>query len=337
MKKKLLSVVIVLTMIGMLLMGCSGGTEETADSAGAKSDGGESGSDETYKIAFLPTDMSATFAAWLAQELENAIEDYPNMEMTILDSKNTLSTQLENLENCATQGYDYIILHPLEPDAEADIVDQYIQDGTPILMVNQSDGGSEFASNVDCDPIEQGRIVAEVAAEKIPQGGKAVVLLGPSGNSHSIGRREGFETYLFEARPDIEILDEQIGDWEKSKGMNFMEDWMQAYNQIDAVISMNDAMALGALEAAKDAGRDEGLTAYGIDGLADAVLSIEEGGLTATCVQNAKVMAETTFEIINKVLKGDTEFEKTLIDGELIDENNVEEWIQIHKDNGQIQ
>ena len=337
MKKKLLSVVIVLTMIGTLLAGCSGGTEETADSAGAGSEGGESSSDETYKIAFLPTDMSATFAAWLAQELENAIEDYPNMEMTILDSKNTLSTQLENLENCVTQGYDYIILHPLEPDAEADIVDQYIQDGTPILMVNQSDGGSEFASNVDCDPIEQGRIVAEVAAEKIPQDGKAVILLGPSGNSHSIGRREGFETYLFEARPDIEILDEQIGDWEKSKGMNFMEDWMQAYGQIDAVIAMNDAMALGALEAAKDAGRDEGLTAYGIDGLADAVLSIEEGGLTATCVQNAKVMAETTFEIIDKVLKGEAEFEKTLIDGELIDENNVEEWIQIHKDNGQIQ
>jgi len=337
MKKKLLSVVIVLTMIGTLLAGCSGGTEETADSAGAGSEGGESSSDETYKIAFLPTDMSATFAAWLAQELENAIEDYPNMEMTILDSKNTLSTQLENLENCVTQGYDYIILHPLEPDAEADIVDQYIQDGTPILMVNQSDGGSEFASNVDCDPIEQGRIVAEVAAEKIPQDGKAVILLGPSGNSHSIGRREGFETYLFEARPDIEILDEQIGDWEKSKGMNFMEDWMQAYDQIDAVIAMNDAMALGALEAAKDAGRDEGLTAYGIDGLADAVLSIEEGGLTATCVQNAKVMAETTFEIIDEVLKGEAEFEKTLIDGELIDENNVEEWIQIHKDNGQIQ
>jgi len=335
MKKKLLGVIVVLTMVGTLLMGC-GGSEDTSETGSADAAGSENSTDETYKIAFLPTDMSATFAAWLAQELENAIEAYPNMEMTILDSKNTLSTQLENLENCVTQGYDYIILHPLEPDAEADIVDRYIQEGTPILMVNQSDGGSEYASNVDCDPIEQGRIVAEVAAGKIPQDGKVVILLGPSGNSHSIGRREGFEQYLFEARPDIEVLDEQIGDWEKSKGMNFMEDWMQAYDQIDAVISMNDAMALGALEAAKDAGRDEALTAYGIDGLADAVLSIEEGGLTATCVQNAKVMAETTFEIIDKVLKGETEFEKTLIDGELIDENNVEEWIQIHKDNGQI-
>ena len=202
----------------------------------------------------------------------------------------------------------------MEPDAEADLVDQYVQDGTPILMVNQSDGGSQYASNVDCDPIEQGSIVAEVAAQKIPQNGKVVILLGPSGNSHSIGRREGFQKTLFDARPDIEILDEQI----------------------DAVVSMNDAMALGALEAAKDAKRAENMTFYGVDGLADAVLSIKDGGLTATCVQNAKVMAETTFGIIDKVLSGKEEFEKTLIEGQLIDEKNVDEWIKIHTENGQI-
>lgn len=353
MKKRFLSGLLAISMLSMLLVGCTandGGTAEsnttteaepaaeakTEDEAAAPAEETSDDSGKTYKIAFLPTDMSATFAAWLAQELEIAVQKYPNMEMTILDSKNVLSTQLENLENCVAQGYDYIILHPLEPDAEADIVDQYIQDGTPILMVNQSDGGSQYASNVDCDPIEQGAIVAAVAAEKIPENGKVVILMGPSGNSHSIGRREGFQQVLFDKRPDIEILDEQLGDWEKSKGMNYMEDWMQAYPQIDAVISMNDAMALGALEAAKDAGRMEGLTSYGVDGLADAVLSIEEGGLTATCVQNAKVMAEKTFEIIDKVFKGETEFEKVLINGELIDKSNVAEWVQIHKDNGQI-
>lgn len=348
MKKKMVCVLLAVVMLVAVFAGCGTGTPAEGDAAantegqaepvangGDQQDNSEA-SGKTFKIALLPTDMSATFAAWLAQELQIAIEKYPNMELTILDSKNVLSTQMSNLENCVAQGYDYIILHPLEPDAQAETVDQYIQDGTPILMINQSDGGSEFASNVDCDPVEQGKIVAEIAKEKIPQGGKVVTLLGPSGNSHSMGRREGFQEVLFDQRPDIEILDEQIGDWEKSKGMNFMEDWLQAYGQIDAVISMNDAMALGAWEAAKDANRTDGLTLYGIDGLADAVLSIEEGGLTATCVQNAKVMAETALEIIDRVLSGEIEFEKTLIDGALIDSNNVEEWLQVHRENGQI-
>ena len=364
MKRRVLSVMAAAVMTAVILAGCgSGKADGTVSETQAVSKSEETKSEEDtqkeeakeaaetameavsnaasdakgeFEIALLPTDMSATFAAWLAQELQIAVKEYPNMTLTILDSKNTLSTQLANLENCVTQGYDYIILHPLEPDAEAELVDQYIQDGTPILMVNQSDGGSQYASNVDCDPIEQGSIVAKVAAEKIPQNGKVVILLGPSGNSHSIGRREGFQKILFDARPDIEILDEQIGDWEKSKGMNFMEDWLQAYDQIDAAVSMNDAMALGAWEAANDAKRAENMTFYGVDGLADAVLSIKDGGLTATCVQNAKVMAETTFGIIDKVLAGEEEFEKTLIEGQLIDENNVDEWIKIHTDNGQI-
>lgn len=293
-------------------------------------------SDTTKRIAFLPTDMSKTFASWLAQELEKEVDKYPNMEMTIMDSKNSMATQLANLENSVAQNYDYIILHPLQPDAEADIVDQYIQDGTPIMFINQTDGGSKIASNVDCDAIEQGAIPAKVAAEKIPENGRVVILLGPSGNFHSIGRRKGFQKYLFDKRPDIEVLDEQIGDWEKSKGMRYMEDWIQAYGHIDAVISMNDAMALGAIEAAKLNGGIEGMTFYGVDGLADAVLSIKEGELTATCVQDAKALATKAFDIIDRVLAGEIEFEKTLIDAALIDENNVDQWIEIHKTNGQI-
>lgn len=337
--RKILSILMVMAILATIVAGCGGNAQPApaapAESASQEAPQADAGSGK-YKIALLPTDMSATFASWLAQEVQNAVKKYPNMELTILDSKNVLSTQMDNLENCITNGYDYIILHPLEPDAQAETVDQYIQAGTPILMINQSDGGSKYASNVDCDAIEQGMLPAQVAVEKIPQNGNVVILLGPSGNSHSIGRRKGFQQYLFDKRPDITVLDEQIGGWEKSKGMSFMEDWLQAYDRIDAVISMNDAMALGAWEAANDAGRADGLTLYGVDGLADAVLSIKDGGLTATCVQNAKVMAETAVDIIDRVLAGKIEFEKVMIDGQLIDENNVDEWVQIHKDNGQI-
>jgi len=337
MKKRIISIVMVALLLTTMLAACTAPSNEGSTDTGTSTEtSSDTGSGDTYRIAFLPTDSSATFAAWLSQEIQKECDKRPNYELTILDSKNTLSTQLGNLENCVAQGYDYIILHPLEPDAQAEIVDSYIEQGVPIMMINQSDGGSEFASNVDSNAVEQGSIVAEIAQQQIPENGKVVVLLGPSGNSHSIGRREGFEQVLFEKRPDIEILDEQIADWEKSKGMNFMEDWMQTYPQIDAIISMNDAMALGALEAAKDANRTEGLTAYGVDGLADAVLSIREGGLTATCVQNAQSFAIAGFEIIDKVLAGDMEFEKVIIDGELIDSNNMEKWIEIHTENGQI-
>jgi len=284
----------------------------------------------------LPTDVSPTYASCLTQSFEKYAKDYPNIELTVLDSKNKVETQLANLENSVQQEYDYIILHPVDVEAIVGQVEDVINGGIPVLIVNQSDGGSELISNVDANPVEQGEIPAKVAFEKIPQNGKVVVLLGPSGNIHSAGRREGFQNELFAKRPDIEILDEQIGNWDKAEGMRFMEDWMQRFEKIDAVISMNDAMALGTIEAAKSANKMEGMTFYGVDGLADAVLSIRDGDLTATCVQNADAQAKMSMEIVDKVLKGEETVVKSLTPGELITTENVDEWIQIHKDNGQI-
>lgn len=118
--------------------------------------------------------------------------------------------------------------------------------------------------------------------------------------------------------------------------MALMEDWLQKYDKIDAIVSMNDAMALGAIEAAKAAGRLEGMTSYGVDGLADACLSVEAGELTATCVQNAYEQAKSALAICDKVLKGEEKNETVLVEGELIDSSNVDQWIDVHKENGQI-
>lgn len=291
---------------------------------------------EKKKVAWIGTNLAHTYAAWLAQSAEKHVKKYPYMEMTILDSQNKMNVQMAQLENCVADGFDYIILHPLEPDALRNTVDEIIEGGIPICVVNQSDGGAPKASNVDADPVEQGQVPAEVAKERIPQNGKVVILLGPSGNSHSIGRRIGFQKYLFDARPDITVLDEQIANWNKSEGMRYMEDWLQRFDHIDAVVSMNDAQALGAIEAAKAANRLKEMTYYGIDGLADAVLSIRDGELTATCVQNAEAQAAMALEIADRVLRGEVEFEKTLTPGELITTANVDKWIEIHTENGQI-
>ena len=293
---------------------------------------------DTYEVAFLPTDMSHTFASWLAAELETAFDAYDDMNLTIMDNKNDLQTQLGNLETCVSQGYDYIILLPLEPAAEDDIVAEYIEAGTPIMNINLDDLQVEKASSVIANPYDLGTVVAEEALKALPEDANVVVLLGPSGNTDSIERRRAYEELVFSQYPEITILDEQIADWEKDKGMALMEGWMQAYDDIDAVISMNDAMAIGAYEAAKDAGKADDMMFYGVDGLADAAVSIAEGGLTATALQDAQVMAEEGARIVHEVLTGEnTEgFEKVQIPVTLITSENVDEFIERYTANGML-
>lgn len=323
-----------------LLAGCSGkkdaaSEDNTASSSETKTD---SESKDGFKVAFLPTDMSATFAAWLAEELDTAFSAYDDMTLTTMDSKNQLETQLSNLETCVSQGYDYIILLPLEPAAEDDIVADYIEQGTPIMMINLDDLGVEKASSVIANPYDLGTVVSEYAKGELADDANVVVLLGPSGNTDSIERRRAYEDVLF-SQTKITILDEQIGGWEKSKGMELMENWIQVHgDKIDAVISMNDAMAIGAYEAAKAAGIEKNVKFFGVDGLADAAVAIENGEMNATALQDAQVMAEEGARVCHEVLTGENKegFEKLQIPVTLITKDNVDEFIKRYTENGML-
>lgn len=297
-----------------------------------------SAAEEPYKVAFLPTDMSATFASWLASELQTAFEAYDDMELTIMDSKNELNTQISNMETCVSQGYDYIILLPLEPAATDDMVANYIEEGTPMMNINLDDLQVEKASSVIANPYDLGTVVAEQAKSLLPEDANVVVLLGPSGNTDSIERRRAYEDIIFSQNENITILDEQLGDWEKSKGMELMENWLQVHEKIDAVLSMNDAMAIGAYEAAKDAGVADDIMFFGVDGLADAAVAIEADEMDATALQDAQVMAEEGARIVHEVLTGENEegYEKVQIPVTLITKDNVDEFITRYTENGML-
>ncbi|GHV78942.1 hypothetical protein AGMMS49944_07330 [Spirochaetia bacterium] len=133
---------------------------------------------------------------------------------------------------------------------------------------------------------------------------------------------------FFAKRPDVTIVAENSGHWNKDEGMRYMEDWVQAYPQIDAVISMNDNMAMGALEAVKGNAKFAKLLAYGVDGDAGAALLIKEGTLTATSFQNADSLAEKITAMANDILTGkQTTIVNTDIDCPRYDKDNVDELI----------
>jgi ABC-type sugar transport system substrate-binding protein len=283
--------------------------------------------------------MAATFASWLANELTTAFEKYPDMELTIIDSQNNLSNQIAALETCVTQNYDYIVLLPLQPDAQDDLVREYIEDGMPMMNINLDSLQVEKASSVIARPYDLGTIVANYAKTLLPNDARVVVLLGPSGNFDSIERRRAYEEVLF-SQTNITILEEQIGEWYKNIGMSLMENWLQKYdNNIDAVISMNDAMVLGAIEAAKEAGVADRILYFGVDGLADAAVSIHAGDLTATALQDAQLMAQEGARIVHEVLTGKNTigYEKTQIPVTLITKENVEQFIRRYTEAGMLQ
>jgi inositol transport system substrate-binding protein len=177
---------------------------------------------------------------------------------------------------------------------------------------------------------------AILALSQIPKDAQVVVLMGPSGNPHSLGRRLAWRKEFFDKRPDVKNLDEQIANWNKDEALRLMEDWIQAHPKIDAVISMNDNMAAGAIEAIKGSGAKTYPFIYGVDGTAEACLLIKDGKMTSTSLQNANLLAVKSMKLAHDMLTGVKADLHQTIDADLIDKDNVDKFIELHKTLGNI-
>ena len=294
--------------------------------------------DGVYRVAYIARTQGDSFASWLLDSAKTIVEEqYPDMKMDFFDGQNKNEQVNAHIENAIVNKYDAILLHPNDPVAHLQPAHEALDAGMVVVAVNTI-VESDRIPMVDANPFEQGAVNARYAVDVIPQDAKVVVLLGPAGNRHSAERHRAWEEEFFAKRPDVEVLDTQIGNWNKEEGLKLMEDWIQAYgDSINAIVSMNDNMALGALEAYKGTDMELPL-AFAVDGTADAALAIEEGRLTSTSLQSAYDLAELSVEMVHDFLTGKkTEPELVIVPNPLYTKENVEGLLEIHRGRGIIE
>ena len=332
------------------------GGSVAADNASSAA-GGDTGaaSAEKKRVCFVARASADTFAAWMTNEMKKAAEQYDNIELTCVSAEGDNNTENGQLEDCITKQYDLVIVQSNNNAAQAPYVKNLVDAGIPVITTNPtthqsdldgSDDNSVLAGTgtVDADPVAQAQVSAARAVSEVPQNANVVVLRGPSGNYHAEKRREAWDTYFFNERPDVTILYEDYANWNSDEAMTLMESWVQAGTHIDAIISMNDNMAAGAIEAIRgdsnyvNADGTTNILAYGVDGTAQGCLLIKEGLLTATALQSASDLAKKNMDYAAKVLSGEMQVTEVndYVDAPEINAENVDEYIQIYIDNGEI-
>lgn len=332
------------------LAACGGGGK------GDSKDGSSSGSSSDKKrVCFVARASADTFAAWLTTEMKNEAKNYDNIELTCVSGEGDDNKENGLLEDCVTKNYDLVIVQSNNNGAQAPYVQQLVDAGIPVITTNptthQSDlDGSdddsvmEGTGTVDADPIAQAKVSADRAVEEVPKNANVVVLNGPSGNFHADKRREAWTKYFFDKRPDVKILYEDYANWNSDEALTLMESWVQSGTHIDAIISMNDNMAAGAIEAIRDdkeyiaADGTPSFLAYGVDGTAQGCLLIKEGLLTSTALQSAADLAKKNMEYADKVVNGEVKVTDVndYVDAPEINKDNVQKYIQMYIDNGEI-
>jgi ribose transport system substrate-binding protein len=169
--------------------------------------------------------------------------------------------------------------------------------------------------------------MGEWVVEQLGGSGNVVILEGPLGQQNAEDRRNGFLEGLESG--DIEVLDMQTAQWQRSEALRVTEDWLQRFPEIDAIIASNDEMGLGASEAVAASGR-EGIIITGFDANNDALIAIQEGRMHATIDQVPDKQARQAVQLMVQHLENGTTFPPRIPwqDITMVTQENIDEFLQ---------
>jgi len=222
-----------------------------------------------------------------------------------------------------------IILDPANADGSIGAVKKAIAANIPVFLVNAEINQEGLAKAQLVSNNAQGAALgAQQWVKDVGEKGNYVELLGAPSDNNAATRSNGYETVLSQY-PDLVKVASQVANWDRTQGHDKMQSMLQAHPDINAVISGNDEMALGAIAALKEAGKLASIKVGGFDGSPDAVAAIKAGELQYTVLQPVAVFSAKAVEQADKFIKtGATgaDSEKQLFDCLLITKDNVDKY-----------
>lgn len=333
MKKMKKLVVLLLTGMMTCSMAACGGTEEKAesstDAAAVQNDEKTDGEKMLIGVSLYTTGDVFDRILYEAM-LEYADENSDKMELMVLNAQANVNTQLSEVEQLVNSGCDAIVMWPGDVDGCSPAALQVNEAGIPLVCVNTSTTEGEYVY-VGSDDYESGYMQGGWLAENLPENATYCYLMGPIGHSGQIGRKKGVEDAL-EERTDVTMLAEMTGEWDRAKGMNITDDWLKAHPDVTAIVSQNDNMALGAVEAVRTANKQDDVIVVGTDATAEACASIAAGDLEMSVYQNAHDQGYNCIRVACGLVDGTLHGEDYLIPYVPVTQDNVEEYIAMYED-----
>ena len=267
---------------------------------------------------------------WFTEgEVAKATAEELGYEATVSAHKGDTNTESNLVDTAITNQAKAIILDPANADGSVGAVRKAVDAGIPVFLVNAEINQDGLAIAQLVSNNAQGAALGAIQwVEIVGDSAKYVEFFGNPADNNAATRSNGYETVLSQY-PDLEKVAEEVANWDRTQGYNKMQSIIQANPEIDAVISGNDEMALGAIAALKEAGMLSDVVVGGFDGSPDAVEAIKAGEMAYSVLQPVAVFsAEAVRQADHYIQTGEPAVanEKQLFDCLLITPDNVEQY-----------
>lgn len=298
--KKLLKTLSIILTLAVLLGSFAGCSKQSAE--GSK------------KIGMVISTLNNPFFVSMKEGAEKKAKEL-GCEVTILDSQNDATKERSNVEDLVQQGIAVLIINPTDSDAVANSIAVAQEKKIPVITVDRAANGVDVACHIASDNVAGGKMAAQFILDTL--GGKAniVELQGIPGASATRDRGKGFHDVV-DGKTDVKVAASQAADFDRQKGLNVMENIIQATPDFNAVFAHNDEMALGAVKALKAANKN--VVVVGFDGTQDAVTAVQNGEMAATIAQQPDLMGSLAVENAVKLIKGESVQKQIPVDLKII-------------------
>ena len=341
--KKIISALLVLAM-ALSLAACGSSTptattaapaatEAATEAAAAATEAAAApaGDVKTYKVGVAIYQYNDNFMTLYRQEIENYFKtletDTVKYEVTMVDGKNDMGEQTNQIDTFITQKMDVIICNLVQTSSAEVIIDKVVAAGIPLVLINREplgDAGDESYPGiidnptvcyVGADARQSGTYQGEIVLALDNKGdinGDGVVsyvmVVGDPENPDAQYRTEYSIKALTDAGVQVKELVKNVGNWDQTKGQEIVAAALTQYgDEIEVVFCNNDGMALGAAAAIEAAGRKVGEDIYllGVDALDECQEMVQKGTMTGTVLNDHIGQSHTAVDVAVKALNGE--------------------------------
>ena len=291
--KKIFSVGLMLMMLMTSFIGC--------------------GRDNKPKIGMVLSTLNNPFFVNMKDGAEKEAEKL-GYDLVVLDSQNDPAKERANVEDLVQLGVIALLINPADSDAVVKTVEVANKSNIPVITLDRQANGGKITSHIASDNIKGGEMAAEYVLDKFKDEKgpiNVVEIQGIPGASATRDRGEGFHN-IMDKNDKFNFISIQAADFDRQKGLQVMENIIQANPNIQVVFAHNDEMALGAVKAIKASGINA--LVIGFDGNDDAKDSIDANEMTATIAQQPDLIGALGVELANKIYNGESIKDKIAAD-----------------------
>ena len=274
--------------------------------------GAKDGGVKTYKVGVAIYQYNDNFMTLYRQEIENYFKtletETVKYEVTMVDGKNDMAEQTNQIETFITQKMDVIICNLVQTSSAEVIIDKVVAADIPLILINREplgDNGDESYEGilnnekvcyVGADARQSGTYQGEMVLALDDKGDvngngtvDYVMIIGDPENPDAQYRTEYSIKALTDAGVAVNELVSNVGNWDQAKGQEIAAAALAQFgDEIDVIFCNNDGMALGAAAAISAAGRTVGEDIYllGVDALAECQEMVQNGTMTGTVLND---------------------------------------------------